>query len=239
MNLSAHIVMVDDDLVIRKLVEKYLTKQGYRVSTADGGAAMRHILERESVDLVILDLSMPEEHGFGLLTEIRKSSDVGVIILTGSETEVDEVVGLELGADDYVAKSGDMRQLLARVRSVLRRTKSVADRRPKDDGPVLEFAGWRLDPTARQLLSPDGSEVALTTAEFDLLSALVTRANRVLNRDQLLDITQNRDWSPYDRSIDKLVSHLRQKIEVDSRHPKLIKSVRGVGYIFAAKVSRV
>ncbi len=239
MSRSAHILVVDDDLVIRELVEAYLTKQGYQVSTADGGAAMRRVLEREPVNLIILDLAMPDEHGFSLLAEVRKTSDVGIIILTGSEASVDEVVGLELGADDYLAKPGDMRQLLARVRSVLRRTKSAADGDPEVARSVLEFAGWRLDQTARQLFSPDGSEVALTTAEHDLQLALVTRANRVLNRDQLLDLTQNRDWSPYDRSIDKLVSQLRHKIEDDSRNPKHIKTVRGVGYVLTAKVARI
>ena len=182
---------------------------------------MRHILEREPVNLIILDLAMPDDHGFSLLTEVRKTSDVGIIILTGSETSVDEVVGLELGADDYLAKTGDMRQLLARVRSVLRRTTSAVDRGREVAGPALEFVGWRLDPTVRQLFSPDGAEVTLTTAEYELLSALVNRANRVLNRDQLLDLTQNRDWFPYDRSIDKLVSQLRRKMNDDSRNPKL------------------
>ncbi len=235
---SAHIVVVDDDPSIREVVYEYLAEHGYRVSTADGGAAMRRILERESVDLVILDLTMPEEHGFDVLSAIRKTSNAGVIILTGTGDPIDHVVGLELGADDYVPKPCDMRQLLARVRSVLRRIRPQTEGDLDIGGSVIEFDGWRFDPAARQLFSPDSSEVALTTAEFDLLTALVDGANRVLNRDQLLDITQNRDWSPYDRSIDTLVSRLRRKLEADPKAPKLIKTVRGVGYLFTSKVTR-
>ncbi len=235
---AAHIVIVDDDPVIREVVHEYLTGRGYRVSTADGGAAMRRILEREPVDLVILDLTMPEEHGFEILHAIRKTSDAGVIILTGTGEPVDEVVGLELGADDYVSKPCDMRQLLARVRSVLRRIKPQTKGDLDSDGSVIEFDGWRLDPTARRLFSPDRSEVALTTAEFDLLTALVDSANRVLSRDQLLDVTRNGDWSPYDRSIDTLVSRLRRKLGADPKAPKLIQTVRGVGYVFTPKIKR-
>lgn len=240
MNELAHIVVVDDNPVICGLIDRYLTREGYRVSTAGGGEAMRDVLATDPADLIILDLSMPEEHGFSILTELRKQSDVGVIILTGSESDIDQVVGLELGADDYVSKPADLRQLLARVRSLLRRTKAASGADTASaGGDVVTFDGWRLDPTARQLISPDGVEVRLTTAEFDLLAAFAGSANRVLNRDQLLDMTQNRDWSPYDRSIDNSISRLRQKIEADPKNPKLIKTVRGVGYVFAAKVARV
>ena len=238
MSEQAHIVVVDDDPLIRDLVDDYLTSEGYRVSKADSGQAMRDVLAADPADLIILDLSMPGEHGFSLVAELRKQSDVGIIIFTGSESEVDQVVGLELGADDYVSKPTDLRQLLARVRSVLRRTKATHGAAAASvGGDVVTFDGWRLDRAARQLFAPDGAEVALTTVEFDLLATFIDSANRVLSRDQLLDMTHDREWSPYDRSIDNSISRLRQKIEAEPRKPKLIKTVRGVGYVFTAKVT--
>ena len=179
MNDPAHIVVVDDDPDIRDELDEYLTRHGYRVSTADGGAAMRRVIEREPADLIVLDLTMPGEHGLTLVSAIRKTSNAGIIILTGTGDPVDQVVGLELGADDYVAKPCDLRALLARVRSVLRRAGGAAGDAARDDDPVLAFAGWRLDPSARRLTSPDGGETALTTAEFDLLCAFVERAGHV------------------------------------------------------------
>ena len=238
MTERAHIVVVDDDPLIRELVESYLASEGYRVSKADSGAAMRDVLAADPADLVILDLSMPGEHGFTLVTELRKQSDVGIIIMTASESEVDQVVGLELGADDYVSKPTDLRQLLARVRSVLRRTKAASGAGAASlGGDVVIFDGWRLMRAARRLFAPDGAEVSLTTIEFDLLTAFIDNANRVLNRDQLLDKTHDREWSPFDRSIDNSVSRLRHKIEADPKKPQLIKTVRGVGYVFTAKVT--
>ena len=238
MSEQAHIVVVDDDPLICELVESYLGSEGYRVSKADSGAAMRDVLAADPADLIILDLSMPGEHGFTLVTELRKQSDVGIIIMTASESEVDQVVGLELGADDYVSKPTDLRQLLARVRSVLRRAKATSDTGAASAGDdVVTFDGWRLDRAARRLFAPDGAEVSLTTIEFDLLTAFIDNANRVLNRDQLLDKTHDREWSPFDRSIDNSVSRLRHKIEADPKKPQLIKTVRGVGYVFTAKVT--
>lgn len=239
MSSLGHIIVVDDEPIIQKMVQQYLTKEGYRVSTADGGSALRRLLDKDPADLIILDLNMPEEHGFSILAHIRQTSNAGVIILTSSDDEVNQVVGLELGSDDYVSKSSDMRQLLARVRSVLRRVKASPVEQIDAEQTVFQFDGWRLDPSARQLLKPDGSELCLTTLEFDLLSALVESAGRVLNRDQLLEITRNRDWSPYDRSVDNSISRLRQKLEINSKSPKIIKTVRGVGYVFASKVMRV
>ena len=235
---SAHILVVDDDPDTRYEIHEYLVRQNYRVSTADGGAAMRRILEREPADLIIVDLTMPEEHGLTLVTDIRKTSNAGIIILTGTVNPVDRVVGLELGADDYVSKPCDLRELLARVRSVLRRAKRAADLDSGSDQPALEFAGWKLDLSMRTLISHDNSEVPLTTAEFDLLVAFVRNRHRVLSRDQLLDITQKREWSPFDRAVDNLISRLRRKIEADPKNPKLIKTVRGVGYVFTPEVTR-
>ena len=235
---AVHILVVDDDWRIRDLVRDYLTKHGFRVSTADGGGEMRDVLGREPADLIVLDLTMPKEHGFDLVVEIRKTSEAGIIILTGADDSVDQVVGLELGADDYIAKPCEMRELLARVRSVLRRVRHVSGEAPEADRSVLEFDGWRLDQTGRRLTASDGSNVTLTSAEFDLLAALAGSSNRVLSRDQLLDITQTRGWTSFDRSVDSLVSRLRKKIEDDPRDPKLIKTVRNVGYVFSCEVKR-
>ena len=235
---AEHILVVDDDPDTREELEQYLTGKGFRVTTADGGAAMRQVLERDAADLIILDLRMPGEDGLALTSRIRKSSDAGIIILTGTGDEVDHVVGLELGADDFVSKPADLRQLLARIRSVLRRVGAASGERAGDHPPLLAFADWTLDLAARQLTSPQGSEVSLTTAEFDLIAGMAKSANRVLSRDQLLEMIHGRDWSPFDRSVDNLVSRLRRKIEADAKDPKLIKTVRGVGYVFTPKVSR-
>lgn len=235
---SAHIIVVDDDPDIRDELHDYLTGQGFRVSTADSGTAMRRILERKPADLIILDLAMPGEHGLTLVSSICKSSNTGIIVLTGTIEPTDRVVGLELGADDYISKPCDLRELLARVRSVLRRVKGATDAGSGGDKPSLQFAGWKLNLSMRQLISPNNAENPLTTAEFDLLAAFVRNANRVLSRDELLNATHNRDWSPFDRSIDNLVSRLRRKIESDPKNSKLIKTVRGVGYVFTAKVTR-
>ncbi len=198
---------------------------------------MRRLLERESADLIIMDLTMPEEDGLTLVKSIRKTSNAGIIILTGKGDPVDRVVGLEIGADDYVSKPCNMRELLARVRSVLRRTGGVTDAGFGGDESWLEFAGWKLSLPMRQLISPNNAEVPLTTAEFDLLVAFIRNKRRVLSRDGLLDLTQNRQWSPFDRAIDNLVGRLRKKIEIDPKNPKLIKTVRGVGYVFTHDVT--
>ncbi len=234
---SVHIVVVDDDPDTRDELQEYLTRQNYRVSTADGGTAMRQLLERESADLIIMDLTMPEEDGLTLVKSICKTSTAAIIILTGKGDPVDRVVGLELGADDYVSKPCDLRELLARVRSVLRRAEGVTDDGFGGDGSWLEFAGWKLSLPMRQLISPNNAEVPLTTAEFDLLMAFIRNKRRVLSRDGLLDLTQNRQWSPFDRAIDNLVVRLRKKIEIDPKNPSLIKTVRGVGYVFTHDVT--
>ena len=175
MSEQAHIVVVDDDPLICELVDRYLATEGDRVSKADSGQAMRDVLAADPADPIILDLSMPGEHGFSLAAEPRKQSDVGIILLPGSESEVDRVVGLELGADDYVSKPTDLRQLLARVRSVLRRTKATHGAGAPAVGEAVAFDGWRLDRAARQLFAPDGAEVALTTVEFDPLASFTAK----------------------------------------------------------------
>ena len=235
MSKPEHIVVVDDDPDIRDELDEYLTRHGYRVSLAEDGAALRRVIEEGPADLILLDLTMPGGHGLALVGDIRQSSNAGIIILTGTGDAVDQVVGLELGADDYVSKPCDLRALLARIRSVLRRSGGDTAGKPSE---IAEFAGWRFDFAARRLAGRDGGEVELTTAEFDLLRVFIERAGRVQNRDQLLDSTQGRDWSPFDRSIDNLISRLRRKIEADPAKPQLIKTVRGAGYVFTPKVTR-
>jgi DNA-binding response OmpR family regulator len=244
--VSEHLIIVDDDATLRNRLKKYFEKEGFRVSAADGGAQLRDIMDRDSADLVILDLMMPGEDGLSLTSYLRQSSDAGVVILTGKGDTVDRVVGLELGADDYISKPFELRELLARIRSVLRRTGRVesvaADEAPGasagPDTDCVEFDGWRFDLERRQLTSPDGEEIHLTTAEFNLLRVFVRNPERPLSRDKLLDEVGGRDWQPFDRSIDLHISHLRRKLEENPKAPRLIKTVRSAGYIFAASVTK-
>ena len=232
-----HILVVDDQKEICELVEQYLSNEGYRVSVAPDGAAMRRIMAQGPVDLVVLDLMLPGEDGLTLARELREQSTVGIIILTGRGETVDRIIGLEMGADDYLPKPFNLRELLARVKSVLRR---AALRAPKDQANAARskarFAGWRLDLSTRELVSPDGGEVRLTTGEFDLLAAFVNNANQVLSRDRLLDLARNREAGPFDRTIDVQVGRLRRKLESDPENPTMIKTVRGTGYIFTPTV---
>ena len=232
---SGHILVVDDDREIRDQLGRCLSKHGYRVTGAGDGKEMRRALADWKIDLVILDLMLPGEDGLSLCRDLRARSQIPVIMLTMMGEETDRIIGLEMGADDYVSKPCDLRALLARIRSVLRRTGGATAGKPSE---IAEFAGWRLDFAARRLAGRDGVEIMLTTAEFDLLCVFVERAGRVQNRDQLLDSTQGRDWSPFDRSIDNLISRLRRKIEADPARPQLIKTVRGAGYVFTPQVTR-
>jgi two-component system OmpR family response regulator len=238
MTTSPHVLVVDDEPAICEMLRNYLVRHGFRVSIAADGNAMRRQMAQGSVDLVLLDLGLPGEDGLTLTRHIRSHSNVGVIIVTGSGESVDRIVGLELGADDFVAKPFDLRELLARIRSVLRRTTQLGDNAVSAAAAGASFSGWRLDTQGRRLLDPDGSEVALTTGEFDLLQVLVENPNKVLSRDYLLQATRNRDAGPFDRAIDMQIARLRRKIEVDPDRPRLIKSVRGVGYIFTPTVEK-
>ncbi|MCC6534712.1 MAG: response regulator [Burkholderiales bacterium] len=235
---SPHILVVDDEQAIGDLIRTYLARHGFRVSIAGDGEQMRRIMAQDKVDLVLLDLGLPGEDGLALTRHIRTQSNVGVIIVTGSGESVDRIVSLELGADDFVAKPFDLRELLARVRSVLRRTSNPTEPSPAPRGAELRFDGWRLDMQARRLFCRGGEEVALTTGEYDLLQVFVEHPNKVLSRDQLLQATRNRDANPFDRAIDMQITRLRRKIEEDPDKPVLIKSVRGAGYIFTAPVER-
>ncbi len=236
---QAHILVVDDEPEIRNLVERYLSSHGFRVSTAADGSGLRNVTNREHVDLILLDLVMPGEDGLQLAGELRSSSDVAIIMLTSKGEMVDRVVGLEIGADDYVAKPFELRELLARVRSVLRRASATRNKaQARGDGDLARFLGWRFDIGSRRLVSPEGQDVSLTTAEFSLLSAMVNNPNRVLTRDRLLDLARAGDAESFDRSIDVLVHRLRRKIESDPKNPALIKTVRGGGYLFTPNVDR-
>jgi two-component system, OmpR family, response regulator len=237
MNDNGHILIVDDQREICDLVQEYLTGEGYRVSTAQDGGEMRKAMAQSAIDLVILDLMLPGEDGLTLARSLRQESSVGIIILTGRGEIVDRIIGLEMGADDYLPKPFHLRELLARVKSVLRRASSRGTE--SQAGPSrskARFAGWNLDLSSRELFSPSGQEVRLTTGEFDLLAAFVTNANQVLTRDRLLDLARNREAGPFDRTIDVQVGRLRRKLEDDPQRPTIIKTVRGTGYIFTPAV---
>jgi len=243
MSEQPHILVVDDDKGIRSMLRRYLAAEGFRVSEAADGAALRAAFKEAEVDLVLLDLVMPGEDGLSLARDIRRHSSVPIIILTGKGDLIDRVVGLEAGADDYLTKPFHLREVLARIRSVLRRARAPAPPSAEDKpappgaGEVLGFLGWELDLTRRELNPPSGARVPLTTGEFELLRAFARNANRVLTRDQLLDLVKGRSWSAFDRSIDTQVARLRRKIERDPGKPELIKTVRGAGYVFAAAVT--
>lgn len=232
----AHLLVVDDDPGVLDLLRRYFVGQGLAVSTATNGASMRAALARTSIDLVLLDLGLPGEDGFELTRQLRQSWNGAVIIITGRADSVDRVVGLELGADDYVAKPLDLRELLARVRSVLRRAGARHAR--TDAVPALHFAGFTLDPRSRALTTRGDEEVALTAGEYSLLQAFLDRPNEVLSRDDLMARLFGRRAGPFDRAIDVQVGRLRRKLETTPTRPELIKSVRGAGYLFAAHVRR-
>jgi len=236
MSDNGHILVVDDQQEICDVVEEYLTGEGYRVSTAHDGVGMRRAMSQAAIDLVILDLMLPGEDGLTLARSLRNESGIGIIILTGRGETVDRIIGLEMGADDYLPKPFHLRELLARVKAVLRRAHDRTSDTPQPARSRLRFAGWSLDLSSRELLSPSGEEVRLTTGEFDLLAAFVNNANQVLSRDRLLDLARNREAGPFDRTIDVQVGRLRRKLEDDPQNPTLIKTVRGSGYIFTPAI---
>ena len=237
MERADHVLVVDDDAEIRKLLGEYLERNGFRVSLANDGRDMRRALEAGRPDLVVLDLMLPGDSGLALCRDLRAGSNLPVIMLTARADEVDRIVGLEMGADDYLAKPFSPRELLARIKSILRRTRGRPSGRA--DAHRLRFAGWTLDLAARQLVAPDGVIVALSGSEFRLLSVFLEHPNRVLDRNQLMDLTAGRDGSPFDRSIDVQVSRLRLRLREDAREPRIIKTVRSEGYVLAAAVQRL
>ncbi|QXI27459.1 response regulator [Pseudomonas vanderleydeniana] len=224
-----HLLIVDDDPEIRQLLSEYLTSAGYQTSTACDGKEMRRRLELNVIDLIVLDLMLPGEDGLSLCRELRVTSNTPVIMLTARGTLVDRILGLELGADDYLPKPFDPRELLVRIKVVLRRAQSFPERARIDDVPTIRFAGWQLDTRARQLLSPQGLVISLGNTDFRVLRLLLQHPNRPLSRDFLLNHVFEKDSTPFDRSIDVCISRLRQQLE-----PSLIKTVRNEGYMLTA-----
>jgi len=245
MTAQVHVLVVDDDQEIAALLQEFLSSQGFAVSTVEDGTAMRKVLAERKVDLIILDLMLPGEDGLTLCRYLRDTSRQPVIMLTAMGSETDRVVGLEMGADDYLAKPFSTRELLARIKAVMRRVTEppVAETglaAPRDAArqEVMGFAGWTLNVGRRQLYSPENVLVEMTGGEYDLLLAFLLNPQRVLTRDQLLDLSRGRIAGPLDRTIDVQVGRLRRKLEADPKNPDLIKTVRGGGYVLTANVTR-
>ncbi|GAB6053862.1 response regulator [Magnetospira thiophila] len=234
---SPHVLIVDDDREIRDLVGRFLRGHGLRVEMAGDGKAMRQALDNGRFDIVVLDVMMPGEDGLSLCRDLRAKSDLPIIMLTALGEDTDRIVGLEMGADDYLAKPFNPRELLARIKAVLRRAGPSASHEAAPG--LLHFEGWILDSSRRELRDPQGVLVPLSAGEYDLLTVFATRPQRVLSRDQLLDLTRGREAAPFDRSIDVQLSRLRKKIEPDPTQPVLIKTIRGGGYMMAVPVSTV
>jgi DNA-binding response OmpR family regulator len=236
-----NVLIVDDEVEVRALLREYFELEGYRVSEAGDGAEMRAHLAKHPVTLITLDVNLPGQDGFALAREIRAERNVPIVMISGKQDPIDRVIGLELGADDYITKPFNLREVLARVRAVLRRYQH--DERPAPiAGQPKEhryvFDGFSLSLQRRELTNANGVVIELTTAEFNLLELFVTRPARVMTRDNIMDALKGHEWSPLDRSIDTLVARLRKKVEADTEHPRLIKTVRGVGYVFSAEVQK-
>ena len=238
-NETPHLLLVDDERSIREPLAQYLTKQGFRVTQVGDAEAARTRLSAYSIDLVVLDIMMPGEDGLSLCRHIRATSEVPVILLTAKSEETDRIVGLEMGADDYVVKPFSPRELAARIKVVLRRMQAGGTRLSAPETGSYAFSGWVLKTGERALVDRDGVSVPLSTGEYSLLLALVMRPRAVLTRDQLLDLTQGREAAAFDRAIDNQVSRLRKKIEPDAKNPTLIKTVWGGGYTLASDVTKL
>lgn len=239
LNRAEHILIVDDDPRIRQMLVRYFEDEGYRTSAVADGRGMRDSLQRSPIDIILLDLVLTGgEDGLQLAREIRGRSDVPIIMLTGRDDVVDRIVGLEVGADDYIAKPFHLREVLARLKTVLRRRRPSVSNEAQQHGDILEFGGWRLDLRRRSLETIDGKEIVLTTGEFDILAVLAKQPGHVFSRDTLMDMTRGRSLEAFDRTIDAQIARLRKKIEKDPANPALVKSVRGVGYVFTGKLER-
>lgn len=237
MTTTAHILVVDDNREILELVSRSLSQNGYKVSTAENGQIMRKVLADSRIDLILLDLMLPGDDGMTLCRDIRTDSNVPIIMVTAKGDEIDRVLGLEMGADDYIPKPFSTRELLARIKAVLRRTNDVSSPKQAEETKTYRFANWSLDTAKRQLVSSDDVVVPLSTGEFDLLVVLVERPQRVMDRDKLLDLSRGRSSVSFDRSVDTQISRLRRKIEKDSKNPEIIKTVWGGGYVFTPDVT--
>jgi two-component system phosphate regulon response regulator OmpR len=238
MSEPIHVLVVDDDPDVRELLNDYLSEHGYSVEQAEDGKSARQQLEKQVPNVVLLDIGLPGEDGLSIARYLREHYDIGIIIVSGAGETVDRIVGLEIGADDYVSKPFDPRELRARLKNVARRyqrpvsTESASPAAAQNDKSTVKFGPCTLNLVSYQLLDKDGQEIPITNMDFDLLKVFAERPNRPLNRDQLLNLTQNRDWDPYDRSIDIRITRLRKKIEPDPEKPQVIKTVRGIGYMF-------
>ena len=238
MDNSTHILIVDDDPEISQLLAEYLEKNGYRTTVAGDGRAMWKALDDFRIDLIVLDLNLPGDDGLTLCRNLRSRSSIPVIMLTARGEALDRILGLEMGADDYLPKPFEPRELFARIRSVLRRTQALPPGQDSSETRTIRFDGRTLDLVARHLIDPQGTVIALSGAEFRMLKVFLEHPNRVLNRDQLLNLTQGRDADPFDRSIDLQISRLRQKLGDDARSPRIIKTVRNEGYVLSVPVRK-
>ncbi|HTT07178.1 MAG TPA: response regulator [Gammaproteobacteria bacterium] len=238
MDTAPRILVVDDDRDIRTLLAEYLDANGFRTLTAPDGAGMRKLLDTHKVDLIVLDLALPGEDGLTLCRNLRSRSNLPVIMLTARGAPLDRIVGLEMGADDYLAKPFEPRELQARIHSVLRRAQALPPNLEASGDGVMRFAGWTFDLTTRHLVNPHGVVIALSGAEFRLLKCFLEHANRVLSREQLQSLTNGREADPFNRTMDLQVSRLRQKLGDDARSPQLIKTVRNEGYLLTASVTK-
>lgn len=234
---DAHLLVVDDDPRIRQLLTTYFQDEGYAVTGAADGTEMRDHLRQRSFDVILLDLVLPGgQDGLDLAREIRAQSDVPIMMLTGRDDVVDRIVGLEVGADDYISKPFHLREVHARLKSILRRRRPTAPLPEPPTEEIIGFEDWKLNVVRRQLLDPEGNEVELTTGEFDMLVAFLRHAGRVLTREVLMDMTRGRNLEAFDRTIDAQIVRLRRKIETDPKRPQFIKAVRGVGYVFTGRL---
>jgi two-component system phosphate regulon response regulator OmpR len=234
---EAQILVVDDDPRIRQMLTRYFEDEGYAVTGAADGVEMRLHLRQQTFDAILLDLVLPGgQDGLDLAREVRMRSDIPIMMLTGRDDVVDRIVGLEVGADDYIAKPFHLREVHARLKSILRRRQAPARNAEAPGEEVIGFEDWRLNLSRRQLLDPHGTEIELTTGEFDMLTAFLRHAGRVLTRDVLMDLTRGRSLEAFDRTIDAQIVRLRRKIETDPKRPQFIKAVRGVGYVFTGKL---
>ncbi len=240
--IPPRILVVDDEAQVRTLLRNLLELEGYVVSEAASGQQMRLLLTTQPISLVTLDLNLAGEDGLALAREMHAKHNIPIIMITAKVDDIDRIIGLELGADVYITKPFNVREVLARIRAVLRRCEPLAREQPLSglsEHEKYAFSGWVFDTTARELKNTDGQRTELTTAEFNLLELFVRRPARALSRDAIMDMMKGQEWSPLDRSVDTLVARLRKKIEPDPVHPALIKTVRGVGYVFVADVTRV
>jgi DNA-binding response OmpR family regulator len=236
MSQKPHIIVVDDEASTRDMVGDYLGMHGFKVSLCDSGTALREVLKQGTPDLIVLDLNMPQEDGLSIVRDLKQRSPIPIIMLTATASPIDRVVGLELGADDYIAKPCELRELLARIRSVLRRSQVAAPAAAPADAAAtrtVRFGTKALDLDARILRDDDGNEHPLTTSEFTLLKAFADHPKRVLSRERLLDLANARDPEAFDRAIDVRITRIRRKIEPDPEHPSIIRTVRGAGYVFS------